>query len=293
VRTSSFSNREVIDLVSQYFVPVWVSRDDYGLEKKAGGERDEWLRIQSTAGRRGLSNGNVSVYLIDPEGIPFDSLIVSKAAVSENLLGLLKKAIQERNLQPRRPEAITATRKDRQLQLQAKTEGGLVVHVMTRFLTGEVDKGVGEDWVELTRAEWQTLIPEKAVVGHSWKAGGKAVEKLAQYFYPPLCEYNAASSKVNTAMLTATVSAVTTKEVQVSLQGEVELDHSRDGSNPGRVQAQLVGLITYDPQQKTITTLRMASDRATYVWNWQGNPNPSRIGIWVESGAVPQQHKKN
>lgn len=287
MRASSFSNPEVIRLVSRYFVPVWLSRDDYALNKKSPAEAAEWQRIHTTAGRLGLGNGNVSVYLIDPDGTPLASLVVAKALSPDNLTAMLRKVIEEKHYPPRKPEAVQATRRPLPGQFPPRTPGGLVVHVWTRFLTGETEKGLGEDWVELTAAEWAELLPAaNARPGATWSVSRKVVERLYQYCYPPLCDYNAASSKLREATLAACLAAVSAQEVRVSLRGTLELDHSRDGVNDGRVSAGLIGLVTYDPGRKVITSLRLASEQATFVWHWKGQANPSRIAIGMESAET-------
>ncbi len=286
MRASSFSNTEVVHLVSRYFVPVWLSRDDYALNKKSKAEAAEWQRIHTTAGRLGLGNGNVSVYLLDPDGTPLASLVVGKALSPDKLIALLRKVIDEKHYQPRKPEAVAATRRPLPGAIPPRTPGGLVVHVWTRFLTGETEKGLGEDWVELAPAEWAELMPgANARTGTTWSVSRKVVDRLYQYCYPPLCEYNASSSKVREAKLTACVSAVSAQEIQVSLHGTLELDHSRDGVNDGRVSARLIGLVTYDPGRKVVTSLRLASEQATFTWHWKGQANPSRIAIGMESAT--------
>ena len=286
LRASSLSHPEVVRLVSRYFVPVWLSRDDYALNKKSKAEAAEWQRIHTTAGRLGLSNGNVSVYLLDPDGTPLASMVVTKALATDNLITMLRKVIDAQHYQPRKPEAIAATRRPAPGPFTPRTPGGLVVHVWTRFLTGETEKGLGEDWVELAPADWAELVPAaNAQMGTTWQVSRKVADRLYQYCYPPLCEYNASSSKVRAAMLTACVSAASAQEIQVSLHGTLELDHSRDGVNDGQVRARLIGLVTYDPGRKVVTSLRLASEQATFVWHWKGQANPSRIAIGMESAA--------
>jgi len=46
------------------------------------------------------------------------------------------------------------------------------------------------------------------------------------------------------------------------------------GSGIGRVAATLFGIVRYDPRRGAITSLRLVSDEATYVWYWQGKPQP-------------------
>lgn len=284
MRASSLSNRDVIQLVSQYFVPALLSRDDYGVARKSRAEDAEYRRIQTTAGRLGLSNGNVSIFILDPDGTPIATMPVTKALATDQLVAMLRKVIQDKNLKPRSAAAVRATRRPLGGPFAPQSQGGLMVHVWSRFLTNEVDKGVAEDWVELTPADWAALVPPEGTKVHtSWVAAGKLTDKLFPYCYPPMCEYFVGSSKIRTAKLTASLSAVSAGEMHVSLQGTLELDHSRDGTVQGRVNAQFIGLAVYDRTRKAVTSLRLVSEKAGYVFYWQNNPNGSKIAIGIES----------
>jgi hypothetical protein len=284
MRTSSFSNKEVIGLISQYFVPVWIGWDDYGCDKKPA-EQDEASRIRSRAGKLGLVAGNVNVYLLDPQGEPVQAMGVSKAMEPENLLPMLTRFVRDKQLKPRTPEAIRATARTPPPMPKPKTEHGLVLHVWTRYLPpGEVDKGTTDDWLELSPDEWGKFLPGAgAQVGASWDVPRQTADKLYQYFYPAVCHYDARASKIRQAELTATLAAANPKETQITLQGHADLDHSRDGSIDGRVTARMIGLVRFDPAARIITSFEMVSERADYVWHWQGKPSPSRIAIVVDS----------
>src|SRR5262245_13835699 len=98
MRASSFSSPEVVALIGRYFVPAWLSNDDYALPKKAPGDAEEVLRLRRLAASKNLVHGNVNVYLIEPDGSLIDTMGVGKAMEAENLLPWLQKIVQERGL---------------------------------------------------------------------------------------------------------------------------------------------------------------------------------------------------
>jgi hypothetical protein len=285
MRTSSFSNDRIIKIIRQYFIPVWVSNDDYGIQQKQQAEADELRRIRQLADRNHLVTGSVNVYLVDSEGNPFTSMGVAKAMEAQNLLPMLERVVRDRDLKPRDPDAVQALANHAPPGATAKTPDGLVLHVWSRYLPpGEVEKGTTDDWVEWTKDEWTTLLPPPGSrVGSSWDIPRSVTDKVLSYCYPPVCEYKVASSKMREAKLVATLSAQSTRETHISLSATLDLDHSRDGKIDGRVTAHLIGLVRYDPAQRKITSLQMVSTKADYQWHWDGRAANSRIGIVVES----------
>src|SRR5438270_13822955 len=96
MRASSLSDAKVITLLNRYFVPVYVSTEQDGQGGSAPPEeRAEYARINREAVQARLSNGTVHVYLLTPDGHPFDSLHVKDAYKPENLLPMLEKAVRK------------------------------------------------------------------------------------------------------------------------------------------------------------------------------------------------------
>ena len=80
--------------LSQFFVPVWMSNDDY--EQAKLGRGAELTRIKRVTASKKFVNGDVNVFL-DPEGDVVDTLVVAKAMEPQNLLPLLKrKAVRKK-----------------------------------------------------------------------------------------------------------------------------------------------------------------------------------------------------
>ena len=81
MRTGPFSDDRVIALLRRYFVPVWLSSDEYG-QPLDPADRAEWKRI---------ARGNIMVYLIASDGTVLDRMAVTQALQTErNLLPMLE-----------------------------------------------------------------------------------------------------------------------------------------------------------------------------------------------------------
>src|ERR1041385_4856736 len=91
MRAGPLSNREVISVLNQYFVPVYAVNDDYrDAGREPPEEKAEYDRIFKEAADAKLSTGTVHVYILSADGHPLDSLHVATAARTERLLGLLQ-----------------------------------------------------------------------------------------------------------------------------------------------------------------------------------------------------------
>ena len=83
------------------------------------------------------------------------------------------------------------------------------------------------------------------------------------------------------------MAAVDDREMVVRIEGEVELAHPFGKDRDGKVSAKLVGVVRCDPTSRRPTSFVMASTEARYVWQWQGKPQPERMGIGVELAEIP------
>jgi hypothetical protein len=283
MRVSSLSDDRVIRLLTQYFVPVWVSRDHYQLAPPSKAEQDELLRLDRDRRQRRLEGGTVSVFLVAPDGTVAGSQPVQLAYKPENLVPFLEKYIKEGGVRPRDPAAARATAAPRP-QARAKAEGGLLLTVRTRFDGKGPNRGVGRDRVELAPAEWAALLPAgDARPGSSWQVPREVADKFFGLFYPPLPHWDAKDSKVVSGSLTATAVSVSAREVQVKLAGAVDLLYPYTGkATDGRVKAKLVGVMRYHPGRRAITSFVLVSDEASYVWHWEDRPQPGTMLIAVE-----------
>src|SRR5262249_11256970 len=131
MRASSLSDERVIELVSRYFVPAWLSRDNYQLGARSDAERAGIHRIYLDKRKRSLKGGTVCVYLLAPDGAVLATLPVHQAHDPKNLVPFLKQIIEKEQLEPRNPEAVQPSAASR-MAVRSRTQGGLILHVRTK-----------------------------------------------------------------------------------------------------------------------------------------------------------------
>ncbi len=281
MRTSSFSNEQVIELISKYFVPVWLSVDDYGTQKSEA-DLAEWKQIQ----KRGKA-GNIYVYIVAPDGGVIDKLGVAQALKpDEYLLPLLHKLIQEQALKPRDLKAVRASAADLDAVPRPRTEDGIMLR-----LWAHGERGRAEEWLELTAAEAAAFVPAaNTTEGITWTIAGTTAERLYKHFYPPVGNYKAENSKVLNSALTAKVVGVSAQEFRMLLDGELEMQHnaSCDNSMPAHVKMKVFGVLRYDRVRGRLTALQLTTDQGLHTWYWQGKPAHSRMDITVEMVQAPR-----
>jgi hypothetical protein len=285
MRAVSLSKPSIIDLLARYFVPAWVSIDDYGKERKTNAEYRAWEQVRASAERQALFHGTVTAYVLASDGSVLDSMNVGDALRPVNLQRMLENVVEARHLQPRNPEAVHASAASAFPSPRPTHRTGLLLHIWTCYLRSSGDnRGVGEDWLELSSSEWQPLVPATGTrVGDSWDAPRNLADKLYRYFYPAVCVYNPSASKIRRADLTATLASLTADEAIVTLQGFVDLDHNGDKEDAGRVVARMEGALRYDPRERIITSFQMASEKAVFAWDYHGKVHTPPIAIAVES----------
>jgi hypothetical protein len=206
----------------------------------------------------------------------------------ENLVPFLKKIVEERRLRDRDLAAVKASTAPPPSPVRPRTEDGLLLHFWTRFDGRGANRGVSQDRVELTAAEWRTFVPAAdSRPGTSWAVPEKVAHKLYQYCYPPGPHWDARDCKVLGGRLTATVLSLSATDTCLRLSGKLELAfpstaNSDNKPDAGRVTARLTGVVHYSPARRVITSWEMASEEAEFVRYWQGQALPAKMLIAVE-----------
>lgn len=281
MRVSSLSNPRVIALITKYFVPAWVSRDFYQLDGDNTAEKAETTRLDQEKSRRGLKGGTVCVYIVAANGDVLATQPVQLAYKPENLIPLLEKIIADQKLKPRSEEVIQASAA-KTTETKPKTKDGRLIHIWTRVDTG-ANRGVSNDRVELTAAEWKAFLPPaNAKPGTKWEIPEKIAFKLFQYGYPPGPYWTTKLCKVRKGSIKATLSALSGEEARIQLEGAMELDFPIGKPIEGRITARFAGAAHADRKKETLTSLDLVSEKADYVWQWQGKPQPSKMRIALE-----------
>jgi hypothetical protein len=281
MRVSSLSDPHVIDLISKYFVPVSVSRDDYQRDPREPDEKAELLRLDRERARRRLKGGNVCAFVIAANGDVLATQPVQLAYKPENLLPFLQSIIVERKLEPRSEEAIRASAA-KSSDAKPKTEGGRFIHVWTCLDTG-LNRGLSNDHVELTTAQCKAVLPPaEAKPGTAWAIPEEIAHKLFQYGYPPGPQWTTKDCKVLKGTLKATLEAVSNGEAHMRLEGEMVLKFPFGKPTEGRITARFVGTARADCKKQALTSLELVSEQVDYVWYWQGKPQPRKMRIALE-----------
>lgn len=284
MRVSSLSDEKVINLLTKYFIPVWVSRDHYQLAAPSDSEKDELLRIDREREKRGMEGGDVSIFVIAPDGKLLASMSVQRAYKPENLVPLLQKVVESQNLEIREAKAIKQTTAAARHPSRLKTEDGLMLHVWVRDEDMKENRGISQDWVEWTAAEWRTLAPATdARPGSKLALSREAAGKLFRRLYPPGPRWDARDAELGGGGLTATVVSTENGMVRLKLEGEVDVIFPATGHpTDGRIKAKLAGVARYDSGKHRFTSIVLTSEQAEYVWYWENKPQPRKLLMAVE-----------
>jgi hypothetical protein len=284
MRVSSLSDPRVLELLTKYYVPVWLSRDDYQREKRSRDEQAELSRLDAERAKRKMEGGTVCVFLVAPNGDVLATQRVLLAYQAETLIPFLKKTIADLKVEPRDPEAIrTSIAEATEAKPKTKTKDGRFVHIWTRVDNGNDNRGLSNDRVELTAEELKAFLPPAAAQpGASWTIPQEIAGKLFQYGYPPGPYWDVKECKVKRAMLTATLASASEKEAYLDLSGAMELSFPDGKPTQGRITARFVGMARVDRDKRTLTTLGLVSEQAGLVWFWQGKPQTIKMRIAME-----------
>jgi hypothetical protein len=281
LRASSLSNPKVLDLLNHYFVCVNVANQEYATSTTIPPEeKAEKTRIYHDALKAKLPAGTVCVYLLGPDARLLDSLIVSDAAKPERLLDLLQRTVDRLKLSPGEP----VVKAEPQSHSPPCEPGALVLHLTARYLQRQGDDYVrlhpvlgtersgqwahlpSENWVVLARDEWRKLLPAGDVrPGTSWDLDRDVTARLLTHFYPPTENTDVRKNRFDEQALKGTVLSVKDGVAVARVEGRLKMKHSfyhRDTDE--FVEADLVGVLEFEPVPGTVRSFRLVSDRASY-----------------------------
>jgi hypothetical protein len=256
-------------------VPVYVSNEDYEKDGSASAdERKAYQRIYHEALKEKRSAGSVCIYLVTPEGKGLASMIVSTAIEPGRLQGFLESTIARLKIPEGKPVVPPAA----QAPPPRAEAGDLVLYLVARYdHRGSWGEFPAENHIVLKPSECGKFLPPAGSGANaSWEIGKETAAKLLTYFFPQteMCDWAKATlengpykHRIEQLSLKGRVVSVADGLTRARLKGRLKLKHKfypgRDDNN--YVNATLVGYMDFDPGRRTIQTLRLVTDQATYA----------------------------
>jgi hypothetical protein len=274
LRTSSFSNPTIIDLLSKYYVPAILETRDPGSLPPA--EWAEFRRLCADCDHQKIIWGYICSYVIKTDGTVAESLPLHSMD-RPSVTALLQREIKKLDVQPRTPEQIRA------LAAQSpgpgapkrKLKDSVMLHMLARYHGSHAHQEPTNEWIEVIRDDWLKFLPSpgKATIGASWEVAHGAAERLLNHFYPPDPSYPLGLSHMEQLKVEATLVTVTPDEFIVRLAGQMEMSRRPNGVRPQMVTAKLFGVVRYNRQSDTITIFSLLSENAQFqVWSRENGP---------------------
>ena len=269
MRAGPLSNDNVIDTLNRYFVPVFVSNEDY--DQKTGvaspQEKKEYRRLFDEFLEKKLPCGTVHVYLIGTDGHAIESMHVANASRTEKLMGMLQRCVDRLGIRPGQP---LVKPRDTSVAPPAPA-GSLVLHLVSR---GENTGPQGGSWREFPAENWIVLSAIQAdglrprqtpTPGASYDVTSATATKILQYFYPQSEDpTDSAWTKMDVESLKATVLSVNHGAASARLEGRIQLHRNfyPGKYSPERMTATLLGFMRWEPATRRITSFKLVTDEA-------------------------------
>lgn len=284
----SLSSPKVVSLLNRFFVPVYVSNEDYTTTGSATvNEKSELRRIFQEGYKAKLSVGTVHVYILKPDGHLLNSMHVAEAAKLENIIGMLDSSAQKLGAIPGNPIVPAHAESP-----PVADKRSLRLHLTARYLqrngdsykliesnSGDWSALPSEDWIVLTSGEQAKLIPAKSSVGYEWKLNEDIAAGLLQHFYPPTENWETEKNEMESCGLNGRVLSLKNGIARIWLVGSLRMKHSfyhKEDQNVAR--ATVKGWMNLDMKTRRIETMNIVTDEADY-----GDKNKMPYGVAVTS----------
>lgn len=281
MRASSLSNDKVINLLNHFFVPVFLSNEDF---RKGGcapaDERKELQRIYREALDAKRSAGSVHVYLLGPDGIGLDSMHVASAYKVEKLVPMLEGAVAQYKLSA----AQTLFPPGPQSRHPKCAPDALVLHLVARNVIKQGDEIVptksklgetrsagwgsypSEDWIIFSKDDAAKMLPRGNVQqGTTWKLDADLVSRFLTHFYPTTENNDVQKNKIQKQELSGKVVALKDGVARAELTGHLTMEHWFYHKADGNVvDTRLAGYLDFEPATGRVRALRLITEDATY-----------------------------
>ncbi len=271
----------MISLINRYFVPVYVSNEDYRPNGAAPAEdKKERDRIYHEALKAKLSAGTVHVYILDSDGHCIDSQHVATASKVEELTTMLERTIERLKPAAGEPAVPPAP----QSTAPKAEPGSLVLHLTARPLSRQGNDLVvpqktlgetrsagwgaypGEDWIVLTAQDVRRFFkPQANVLPALWDVDPDVATKLLTHFYPPTENNDVHKNHFEEMSLLARTLDVKDGSVRVRLEVKMENKNPFFQKEDNlTVEASVVGYVDYNPTANQVRSLRLVTNSAVY-----------------------------
>jgi hypothetical protein len=265
MRAGPLADADVIACLNRYYVPVYVSNEDYAKDGPApAAEKAERNRIWADALKAGKSSGTVHVYLLDGDGKFLDSTHVAEASKPGKLLAMLKATAGDQKILGGKPVVAPTC----QSSHPDCADGDVVLHLTARGSgRGSWREFPSENWMVLDKAARKAYLPpEGAAEGASWDVDKEAATRVLTYFYPQTENNDVSTNRIDDVALQATVVSVKDGVLRARLDGRLKMKHAfyPHKDDDKMVNASVVGYLDVDLGKRRITSLRLVTDKATY-----------------------------
>lgn len=265
MRAGPLSNTNIVALLNQYFVPVYVVNEDYAKRGPAPAEeKAELQRIFKEGHAAKKSVGSVHVYILNPEGRLIDSMHVAEAAKTKSLTAMLRKTVDDLHLRPGNPVAKVRP----QSAPPACDSDSLVLHLVSRSVDGRGawSEFPVENWIVLTPAEQKALLPTGSLErGASWTPDPEVLKKLLTHFYPATENNDVKKNRFDQLSATASVIEVKDGIARARFSGNFKMGHDFYHKADGKVvEAEFVGFAKINTADRRISDLQITTRNASY-----------------------------
>lgn len=261
-------------MINSYFVPV-TSRNEEADDPKGNAppeEKKERRRIYLEFYEKKLGIGDVHVYIVAPDRSAVASMGVVQAADPAKLTPFLEEVVAKLHLKPA-PPAIKPHPTSR--PPSGLASDSLVVHLVSRALIGgSWHEFPSENWIVLSAAEWNQLLPPPDGAKEPWTLPAPVARKLAEWVYPQNEEKTGVNrSRIELADFRLTPTAKEGTLVRAKIAGKIRLWHSfyPGGQNERNAQdiaaSELTGYLDFDTTSRRIQRLRVVTTKGDYHGN--------------------------
>ncbi len=286
----SLSNPKVITALNQFYVPVYLTNEDY----RDGGsapaeEKAELLRIHREASAKSLSVGTVHAFILAPDGSVRDSMHTVQVAKPDQLLAMLDRNARALNVSagqpiiaPKPPAIPSCAPGEVQLHLTSRyleRRAGSLVPVVSD--SGDWSSLASEDWITLTTGDLNLMIPKSGLaVGKTWQVDPAASARLFLHFYPPTENWDIEKNRIRESELTGRAESVERGIAKVLFSGRLKMDHWFYHKPDGRfVEADVAGYADVDVKTRRLIRFRLITESADY----KGDNRSMPFGVAIRS----------